>query len=351
MSRRLLIAALAIAVVLVGARVFFLPWAVQRYVNHVLARNGAYESHIGAVSLSILRGASVVRDVEVRKRGSKVPVPLFFAPVVAVSVQWRALLDGAVLAKIVMEEPQLNVVAGPSEATRQLGTEADWRKTVKELIPIQINHVEVRDGSAHYRDFHSDPQVNVYLTRVQLTARNLTNSEKLSKERPAHVELTAIPLNAGKLWMRAEIDPFAAQPSFAFAGSVENAELPQWNGFLRAYAGIDVERGSFRIDSELLAKNGSFRGYVKPFFQDVQVLELPGELERKGALRSIWEGIVGAADKVLENRSTERVATRIPISGTVEDPKVGFWATLGNVVKNAFVKGIAPGIEHSVGKE
>jgi len=346
MARRVGIVVLVIAAALVLARVV-LPSAVQRYVNHVMARNGAYESHIGAVSLGLLRGAAGVRDVEVRKRGSKVPVPFFFSPLVDVSIQWRALLHGRIVAVVDMDEPQLNVVVGPSEETRQIGTEADWRKTVRELIRIRINHVDVRDGSAHFRDFHSNPPVNVYLSRIALTARNLTNSAEISKERPAHLELRATLMNAGTLWMRAEVDPFAKLPSFDFAGSVENADLTPWNAFLRAYAGIDVERGRFRIYSELAAKEGGFRGYVKPFFDDVQVLKLP-EDERKGPLRLAWEGMVAAASKALENRRTDAVATRIPISGTVEDPRIGFWATLGNAIRNAFSRGIAPDIEHSV---
>jgi hypothetical protein len=35
----------------------------------------------------------------------------------------------------------------------------------------------------------------------------------------------------------------------------------------------------------------------------------------------------------------------------VESPDVGFWATLGNVVRNAFVDSFVPALEHSVGEE
>jgi hypothetical protein len=89
---------------------------------------------------------------------------------------------------------------------------------------------------------------------------------------------------------------------------------------------------------------------VKPFFRDVDVLNLKKELPEQGWLASIWEAIVGATEEAFENQPNDRLATRIPISGTVTDPRVGFWQTLGNVVRNAFFQAFMPQLEGSIGE-
>ncbi len=53
--------------------------------------------------------------------------------------------------------------------------------------------------------------------------------------------------------------------------------------------------------------------------------------------------------EIFQDQKNDRVATRIPLSGTVQDPKLGFWPTLGNVVRNAFIESFQPRLDQSVG--
>ena len=124
----------------------------------------------------------------------------------------------------------------------------------------------------------------------------------------------------------------------------------QFDDFFRAYGGFDVERGRLRLYGELAAEGGRFEGYLKPFFEDVDVLQLREEVPEQGWWASLWEALVGGAAEALQDQDTDRVATRIPISGRVEAPEVGFWRTLANVLRNAFYEAFVPGLEHSVGR-
>jgi hypothetical protein len=337
-----------LVVVLVGVRVAA-PYAVQRYVNRVLDRAEGYNGHIGDIDLSLIRGAYQIEGVEIVKSDGKVPVPLFESPLVDLSIEWRALLDGSLVGEIWLDEPQLNIVMGPNEAD-QTGTEADWRQVVRDLMPVKINRITARNGSIHFRSLHTDPKVDVFLRNVELTVRNLTNSKDLSEDLVAHAEFSAVPMNSGRIEGRLAIDPYADQPSFDLDCKISGVSLKQFNELFRAYAGVDVQRGKLELVTELEAKNGSFHGYVKPFFEDVDVLDSK-ELEEQGPLRSLWEAFVGATTEVFENQPEQQVATRIPITGTVESPDIGFFATLGNVVRNAFVQAFVPALEHSVGRE
>jgi hypothetical protein len=339
-----------LALLLLGARAAA-PTLIQRYVNRVLDRTEGYRGSIGDVDLALLRGAYTIEDVRMDKETGKVPVPLFRSREVDLSIEWRALFDGSLVGEVWFDRPELNFVSGPRDAADQSGAEGDWRKTVKDLFPVKINKITVRDGTVHFRNFASEPPVDVYLRDVQATVRNLTNSEDLGGDMVAHADLRARAMERGRIQAKAAIDPYSDRPSFDVDVSATNVALTDWNDFFRAYAGVDVQRGALRLYGELQAKDGRFDGYVKPFLENVDVLDVREEVPEQGFFASLWEGLVGSAAEVVQDQSEDRVATRIPISGDADAPQIGFWTTLGNVLKNAFVEAFVPALEHSVGED
>jgi Domain of Unknown Function (DUF748) len=215
---------------------------------------------------------------------------------------------------------------------------------------VRIDRVTVRRGAIHVRSFHADPPFDVYVRDVEATADNLANSLDVAESLVARVQATARPMEAGRLALRASLDPFEETPDFDLELELSGLSLAHLNRFFRAYGGIDVERGTLRLDAELSAGDGAFEGYVKPFFQGVDVVT-PEEVTEQAPWASLWEGLVGGAAELFEDQGEDRVATRIPISGRVESPRVGLWRTLANVVRNAYFEAFVPGLEHSVGEE
>jgi hypothetical protein len=341
--------ALALLAALLLAARAYAPIAVQRAVNERLDRAKGYEGRIGDVDLALLRGAYQIEDVAILKSGARVPVPLFRSPLVDLSIEWRALFDGSLVGELWLKQPELNIVTGPSQSTRQTGSEADWREVVRSLMPIRINRVTARDGTIHFRRFGGQQPFDVYLRDVELVAENITNSEELSEDLVARAHFTATPMEAGHVEARIAIDPYADMPSFDLDCQISGVALTNFNDLFRSYAGVDVERGRLRLVSELEADHGRFEGYVKPFFENVDVLAKQ-EVEEQGFLRSLWESLVGGAAEVFEDQSEDRVATRIPISGA-GSAQLGFWAALGNVLRNAFLEAFVPALEHSVGRD
>lgn len=347
--RSLLVALIAVAAVLLAARAYA-PVAVQRYVNRALDRAEGYEGRIGDVDLNLWRGAYEIENVDILKSGARVPVPLLRSPKVDLSIEWRALFEGALVGEVVLEHPELNFVAGPPQEG-QSGIEADWRDVVRSLFPVKINRFAVRNGTIHFRSFRTDPQVDVYLRDVQIVARNLTNSADLSEDMVARAEFRGVPMKSGRIEGKLAIEPYSELPTFDLDWQGSGIALTHFNDLFRAYAGVDVQRGWLRFVSELEAKNGRFHGYIKPFFEDVDVLVVEEEVEEQGFLSTLWEAVVGGAAEVLEDQSEDRVATRIPIAGRVTSPDIGFLRTLGNVLRNAFIDAFVPALEHSVGRE
>src|SRR4029453_5235762 len=99
----------------------------------------------------------------------------------------------------------------------------------------------VRDAEIPFRPFHTKPPVDVYLHHVALVARNLNNAQDRGESRVAVIKIHAIPMNAGMLRARVALDRFSKTPTLDLDLQVTGADLTQWNDFLRAYGGFDVQ--------------------------------------------------------------------------------------------------------------
>ncbi len=94
-------------------------------------------------------------------------------------------------------------------------------------------------------------------------------------------------------------------------------------------------------------KNHYMTGYVKPLFTGMKVYDTQKDA-KKPILHQAYELAIGGAAKVLKNRSTKEVATKIDISGPMNTPNVSVWQAVGQFIQNAFVKAIVPGYEHEI---
>jgi hypothetical protein len=323
-----------------------LPVALQRYVNHTLDGIPGYDGQIGDVDLSLWRGAYQIEDVSLVKTTGQVPVPLFSSPRVDLSVEWRQLGKGRLVGEIELTQPVINFVSGATDEGDQARVDESWVDRVKDLFPLRLNRVAVHRGTVHYRDFHSNPKVDVAFEDVEGSATNLTNRTTPGDERPAGLHVLAVPPGGGSFRLAGTLDPLAAQPTFSLDATLEGVGLPALNDMLRAYANVDAEGGTFSAYAELAAADGAFEGYVKPLMKDIQVARWRDD---ESLARKVWEGIVQFTAKVLENPDEERVATRIPIEGRFEEPQPDLWATIGGLLRNAFVQALLPGIEGSIG--
>jgi hypothetical protein len=342
--RVLWISVAAVIVLLIAGRLA-LPYVVKRYVNNTLQGLNGYAGSVADIDISLWRGAYEIRELDIRKTGGKVPVPFVSAETVDLSVEWSALLHGRIVAKINLFDPKVNFVSAKKPEKKQTKVDESWTDTVKSLVPFDINRVGIHNGQIHYRDFDADPRVDVFIQKFNATVRNLTNSDKFGNTLYATFDGSALAMGSGKIQFKGSLDPYAAKPTFAFLFSLNDLQLKQLNPFLRAYASVDAEGGTFAMDAEFKASRGKFDGYVKPFIKDLKVLTWK---EDQNVFNKLWEGTVQLIGDLFENHSKDRIATRIPFHGTVDNPSPNLLATIGGIIQNAFLKALQRGLEGSV---
>ncbi|HSU56861.1 MAG TPA: DUF748 domain-containing protein [Candidatus Dormibacteraeota bacterium] len=337
---------LVILVAVLGFGRAMLPWSVRKYVNRTLDRNELYEGRIGQVQIHLWRGAYSIHDIKIRKRTGNVPVPFFSAGTVDFSLEWKALLHHRVVGRLLMEQPEINFVDAPTEDEAQTGAGAPWLQMISDLFPFKINSTVIRDGTVHFRAYQKQTLVDVYLSKVEGTIDNLGNIRDQTNPLLATVQAKAIAMDQAKLDFKMTLDPFSYRPTFHMALRLVGLDVTKVNDLALAYGKFDFKRGFFDLVIETDAKEGQLTGYVKPLFRDLKVFSLAQDVKEDNPLQFLWQALVGAATSVFKNHPRDQFGTLIPFTGEASGAtKTDILATIGNVIRNAFVRAYLPRLE------
>jgi uncharacterized protein DUF748 len=337
---RIFQSSLALAAILGGLRLY-LPRLVLRIVNRKLTQLQGYQGRVDGIGISLWRGAYQIEGVTIEKNGGKVPVPFFSADTIDFSLEWGAFLHRRIVSDIEMLAPRLDFVHGPTEETSAEEPNESFAATLKSLAPFDIDRLEIKNGQVHYRDFSSSPNVDIALTRLQATARNLRNIEEGGVALPAEIRIRAKAFETGDLVLALKFDPLSEYPAFELKQTLSRVELIRLNDFFMAYAKVRAKTGEFGLYAEAAAKDGLFIGYVKPILTGLTI-DKGGEQNIAG---KAWADVVSAVKWIFSNKRKKQLATRIPLEGRFDHPKIGLWAAVGGILKNAYVKALTPTLD------
>jgi hypothetical protein len=344
--RRVLWSVVTVIVLLLAARLA-LPYVVKRQINAKLESIPGYVGHVDDIRIHLWRGAYSLHGIAINRNENNVREPFFLAKSIDFSVAWRELVHRKVVADFVVDRPQVVFVKGTTKAESTTDTDERWVEVIQKIFPIDIQYVEINDGVLRYLDKTREPQVDVFVKNMHAFATGLRNRPgEVGEEMPARIFVEGDTLGAGKLRLMLAADPLAAQPHFHLSMKVDSLNLPALNESMKAYANVDVGKGTFRMAGEMAGKDGGFQGYVKPFFEDLDFRNL--EDKHRGLGSRLWERIVAGMAWLVKNKSRDQVATRIPFQGRFGDPQIGLWRTIANVFRHGFIRAFNPTVEGSL---
>jgi hypothetical protein len=232
-----------------------------------------------------------------------------------------------------------------AEKRRALEVEKAARKlSNRSGLVIRADHIRLEGCTLGMLNQAGSRPYRLFLADTDLQMSNFSNQ---FSQGPAQLRLKAKFMGSGITTATAEFRPEKAGSDFDLSLKIEESQMTAMNDLLRAYGNFDVSAGVFSLVTEIHVKNHKISGYIKPFFKDMKVYD-----KRKDKGRSIshkmYEMLVSGVAVILENRSHQEVATRMDISGSVNNPETSSWQIVGELLRNAFLQAILPGFDRKV---
>ncbi len=325
-----------------------LPYIVERYVNKTLNELPGYNGHVADIDISLYRGAYTIDELLLEEEEGNPENPFIHIQQIDLAVEWRALMKGKIVGEVLLIRPQLNIEAAQADSS---GAEAPdrehWTEVVKSLMPMTINRLEVQQGKLTYLDVNTKPDVTLHIENMYLLALNLANVEEEGNRLPSRVNITGTSIGGGNLKGDMKINVLKEIPDFDLKLQLTGIDLTSINDFIDAYGKFDVERGRLDMFAELTLTDGYAKGYVKPFFENLKILKWEKDKKEDGFFRAAWEAIAGLFVEAAENQPRDQIATRVPISGNINQPDTDISATVLNVLRHAFIEAFNKGLEGS----
>lgn len=343
----------AVAVIVLAARFALSPVATW-IANRKLGEMEGFDARVESVQIALWSGSVVVNDLVLRDTNFLDDPPLLEVPKATFTGALRPLLQGKLGGRAVVENPTSTVVKrrvfeGPTEAIEEAKQEVQerqqearhWRDALRDVMPMEMSRIEVKDATMRFIDLVHEPRVDVAMHDVNVVVTGLRNRPD-PQGQPMKVELTGTTTGDGRLRILVEADPMAEPLEFFTTFELQDMSLPPFNNFMRAYTDTDVSRGALDLYMEATAEGGSYQGYVKPFFSDLDFTTINDD--EKSFLARAKEKTVEVVTSLLENEKSQKVATQTPFSGKFGENNVGLWETVENLWRNAFVRALREGL-------
>lgn len=329
---------------LIIARLCMTP-ILLRYVVYRVNQIPEYKVNIEDLSIDLYKGSYTLKNVDLHRINKKIPVPFFSAETVEFAIQWGALLHGAIVGKIYTSKPHLNFVMDPNGNQEQLTIDQEWERAVKALFPLNFNLIKGEQGRLSLQSFTSKPPFKLFLKDINFSITNMQNVERSKEQLPSQLEVKAKSMDGAPLNMQGKFNPFTKKPVFYFTASLKAMDMKEANAFLQHYISTDIKQGKFSLYVEAAAKKGKIAGYAKPIVKDLKIIN---PKEPMGPVEALYKGALEIVAKVLTNSETKTIATKINLSGNVDDPDTSTLSIVGYLLRHSFIHALLPQVDHSI---
>ncbi|WP_049723014.1 DUF748 domain-containing protein [Gilvimarinus polysaccharolyticus] len=323
------------------------PFIIKYYLNHrVLNNMGAYSGHINDVDLNIIDGEYQLKQLVITRDKQNTRTEFFTVETFAIALSWEGLRHGEILTRVKLTKPELTFLDADKKTDQQTGKGTNWLGVFEEILPVTLHELIIHDGIIRFKNLDTTPKVDLALKAINAKLSNLTNVKDSSGQRVAHATFDGLLFGNSKVSAKADFDPFNFN-DFEFAADAHDIRLNRLNDFSQAYANIDFKSGHGQIFIELSAQDRNLSGYVKPLFEDINIVSWKQDVSQQqdNPLQLLWEASWGGLSVLLTSIDSGKLATQIDINGSLEQTSISSWQALFGVLHNAFIDALAPHYE------
>ncbi len=332
-------------VILVAVRIA-LPFIAKSYLNKTLSNLEEYSGHVYDVDISLIRGAYVIDSLVISKRNSSIEKPFFTSNKIDISLEWKSLFNGAIVGEFIFTEPTLNFIMSKKESEEQYGDDENWVEPLKSLMPIQINNLKIVNGEINLFDYNPDKPSLIYLKEFYADFANMSNVVSTEELLPSNFKITATSIGGGKLNTNGKINFLKQVPDLDYSFKFENVDIVALNDFLRSSANIDAESGNFNLYHELAINDSKIKGYIKPIIKNLKIFKW--KEEDRSFASSLKEAGADLIADIFKNHQKNQFATKVPLNGSIENPKTNSFKALLAILENTFIEALENDTDNSI---
>ncbi len=321
---------------------FGLEPLAKRQINKALAELEGYGGSINSVDIGIIGGNYVVDSLVIFSDNAQTDQDfLFSSERIESRLKWKELWKGKLVGELAINRPIVNFISD-GEKVDDVET-INLKALLNEVTPFKIETFTLENGEIHYKDPTVSPVIDVYVKQFQVYGENLGNIQRSNDALPSLLKFSGVTIGEGDFEGNVKMNLLKKIPDFDLEFKIDSMKLTALNDFTEAYANFTFEEGSMFLSSEMVMKDGNYKGYVKPVFEHIKIFD-PKD-EDSSFIEKAWAGLLELTTKIFKNPDSETFATRAPFEGDLNETDTNILETIFNVFKNAFIEAFTKDVD------
>lgn len=196
-----------------------------------------------------------------------------------------------------------------------------------ETLPITLGRIELTNGNVVFSDFFVRPNYSANLTEVTGSV------SRMSVQEAGDVAITARVDHSAPVEIAGRIHPFAASLALDLRGKARDIDLPPLSPYAIKYAGYGIEKGKLSFDVHYQIEDRRLTAENRLVLD--QLTFNPQHVDSPTATKLP----VLLAVALLKN-SRGVIDIRLPIAGSLDDPKFSIGGLIVQVIVNLITKAV-----------
>jgi hypothetical protein len=340
----IIITAISVGVLIIGTLIA-LPSIIKAKINKAL-QTPKYSGEVRRVQVWLVKGKITIHELIFHKPQSvddNFRIDLQ-APHIICTFRWGHLLRRKLDLTIIIEKPlieitNLSATKPEGEDTNKVTT-LSLKDPLSSMMPFTVD-AKLYNGTVKFVKT-GDLDFVTEISGLQVSVDQFNNQEATQ---PCSINITGS-VYEGSVVINSMLYPMASALQLNADLEIRSINMVLLNDLFRKFAKIDLNRGTLDVDSQISINDNMFKGHITPILKNLDFIG--AEDRNDNIFRRIWERIVAAGVQLLQNNKEDQLASRIPIEGRLDDPKIDIAAMIGEILKNAFFKPLRPSLENVI---
>ncbi|UYL09846.1 DUF748 domain-containing protein [Bdellovibrio sp. SKB1291214] len=335
-----------VLIVLIAVRLA-LPYGIKYGINWYMGNKMEnYKGHIEDFDLALYRGAYQIQDLKIWEKKKSPKQALVSVKEIDLSLAWRGIFAGKLLGDLNVDGMKLDLVDSEDKKKKDMGTGEDWKTVVGKLIPIELESFRLVNSEVHLYNNDFKVPVDVVVDRIMLSATNIKNTDNKKELLPSTMEASARLQKSGTVTAGAKLNLLSKAPAVESKFSIEKLDVTKLNDFFKGYGPFTFTSGSFSLVGEVSTRDNRIKGYVKPFFENLDVID-PNE-KYDSPKRFFFETGLALSNLILRNSDNKTVATTVEFEGAMKGPDINSWDAFWGSLRNGFVEALKKTLDNTI---